>query len=201
MRIRQPLKLRIALFSSCALLMLLTGLQPALARDDPANNMHAFMDHNSALQAMLPAGATITKREEKLDEISIAWADEYYGITLDRDLHAYYLAYDKTTGKVIGAAMIIITGYRDGKVSLAVGIDHQQNIIAAAVIAVNKGYMKDFEGSIGTGLLPQFKNLSLFDFMDKTKALLSADRVSAVAGLREAAVLLITYLRGKDWQE
>lgn len=192
--------LRWKLFLICVLAVLLTGAQAVLGRVSHAGEQATFMDNKKILAAMFPAGANITQREDKLDENGIAWADEYFGVTLDRELHAYYLARDKKSGKVTGAAIITKARYRDGEVSLAIGIDNEQNVTAAAVTGVNEKYVKDFESSIGTGLLPRYAKMSLFDFMDKTKGLASADQATALAagGLRNAAVLLTTFLRGID---
>ena len=192
----------IALLNILFTLLLAGGflLPSAQAQEGHAGEMKEFISDKEALKTMLPDGARISKRKQQLDAAGIQWAGEIYSVDLDNEVHTYFLARDRDTNAVIGAAIITEAGYRHGEVRLAVGIDNAQDVTQAAVLGVNEKYTADFASTIGTGLIAQFRGMSMVEFTDRTNELASKNNAAGIAarGLRDAAVLLVTLLRGVE---
>ncbi len=176
--------------------VLLTAV-PATAHEGHAGPMKTVLEDKAALKAMLPEGAKVAKRKQGLDQDSVKWAAEFYGVDLDEGIYTYYLARDKTSGKVLGAAITADADYRHGKVRIAIGIDGAQHVTRAAVLGVNEKYLQDIESSSGTGYIERYAGVSLAEFTDAANEQLSKHDAGQIVAqlLRNSGVLLETLLR------
>lgn len=176
---------------------LTTWSQDAEAHKGHAGPMVNFIKAKAALKEMLPSGARIVKRKQPLKEDAIEWADETYGIELDDDIYSYYLASDKKNGKVLGAAYVTKTHYRHGELKIAVGIDASLRITQVAILGINEKYVVDFEGNVGTGIIPEYAGLSIKEVVAKADELASSDKATRefASAVRDAAVLLAAFIR------
>jgi hypothetical protein len=170
---------------------------PAIAHEGHAGPPKAFVEDKEALKSMLPDGARVAKRKQELDKESVQWAAEFYGVDLVEGVQTYYLARDKESGKVLGAAIISEADYRHGKVRIAIGINDGQHVTRAAVLGVNEKYIKDIESSSGIGYLDGYTGVSLAEFTDATNEAVSRHDAGQIVAqlLRDNAVLLVTLLR------
>ncbi len=171
--------------------------QGAEAHKGHAGPMVNFMKAKAALKEMLPSGARIVKRKQPLKEDAIEWADETYGVELDDDIYSYYLASDKKSGKVLGAAYVTKAHYRHGELKIAVGINANLHITQVAILGINEKYVVDFEGNVGTGIIPEYAGLSLKEVVAKADELASSDKATRefASAVRDAAVLLAAFIR------
>ncbi len=170
--------------------------QEAQAHKGHAGPMVTFMKKKPALKEMLPAGDKIVKRKQPLKDNAVAWAEEHYGIELDSKLYSYYLATDKTSKMVTGAAYLGQVNYRHGDLKFAVGIDANNRITQTAILGINEKYVVDFDGNVGTGLIADYAGLTLKELIAKADELASSDKATrefAVA-VRDAAVLLAAFI-------
>ncbi len=179
------------------LVMVLTfSPQSADAHKGHAGPMVTFMKKKAALKAMLPAGARLVKRKQPLSGAAATWAKETFSVELETDRHSYYLASDKKSKQVMGAAYIVKVGYRHGDIKLAVGIDDKQHITQVAIMGVNEKYVVDFDGNVGTGLISDYAGLSLHEVVKKAKLLESSDKATREfsEAVRDAAILLEAFI-------
>ncbi|HHJ80173.1 MAG TPA: hypothetical protein ENJ65_00905 [Candidatus Tenderia electrophaga] len=196
--IRKPLSyLLTPIFALSLALGISAWPQEAQAHKGHAGSNVVFMQKKAALKEMLPAGARITKRKQPLKEDAAAWAEKTYGIELDDKLYSYYLATDKTSKAIAGAAYVGEKHYRHGDLKFAVGIDANQRITQVAILGINEKYVVDFEGNVGTGLIADYAGLSLQELIAKTDELASSDKATREfsTAVRDAAVLLAAFLR------
>ncbi len=116
--------LRLRVISLLALLVTVFIFLPqtADAHKGHAGPMVTFMKKKAALKAMLPADARLVKRKQPLPGAAASWAKETFAVELETDRHSYYLASDKKSKKVMGAAYLVKVGYRHGDIKLAVGM-------------------------------------------------------------------------------
>lgn len=135
----------------------------ALAHAGHAGKKIEFMAEKDAFRQMLPKGAKITKRKERLTDANAQKAEDKWGVDLDRDIYTYFLARDRNSKEVIGTAMASDLFYRHGKVGLALGMDKDGLITKAAVLNVHSKYLPDLKRSIGTGFLPALTGKSIDD--------------------------------------
>jgi len=172
-----------------------TWSQNAQAHKGHAGPMVSFMKNKAALKEMLPTGAKIVKRKQPLKADAIEWAEKTYGVELDDDVYSYYLATDKKSGAVLGAAYVTQVHYRHGDLKLAVGIDAESRITQVAILGINEKYVVDFEGNVGTGLIKDYAGLSLNELTAKADELASSDKATRefAAAVRDAAVLLAAF--------
>ncbi len=171
--------------------------QNAYAHKGHAGPMVMFMKNKLALKSMLPDGAKIVKRKQPLKDKAIEWAEKTYDVELDEKVYRYYLATDRKSGDVLGAAYVSKIHYRHGDLKFAVGIDASGRITQAAILGVNEKYVVDFEGSVGKGLIKSYAGLSLKDLIFKTDKLASSNKAArelAVA-VRDAVILLVALTR------
>src|SRR3990172_1138781 len=140
----------ITLFSG---IIILSG--PALAHEGHAGKQVVFLKKEEALKQMLPAGAKVVQRKEKLDLDKAVKAKKELGINLDDGVYTYYVARDSKSGATIGAAIVAEVEYMHGDVNLAIGIDAKGNVTKAAILSVNEKYVPDMKASVGTGYLRQ----------------------------------------------
>ncbi len=159
-----------------------------------------FIKNKAALKSMLPAGSKIVKRKQPLKKEAVAWAEKTYGVELDDKLYSYYLATDKRSKAVTGAAYVGKVNYRHGDLKFAVGIDANNQITEAAILGVNEKYVVDFEGNVGTGLIADYAGLSLKELTAKADELASSDKATRefAAAIRDAAVLLAAFIKTAD---
>src|SRR4030066_1532148 len=95
----------------------------ALAHKGHAGKQVIFLKKEEALKQMLPAGAKVAQRKERLDLDKAVKAKKELGVNLDDGVYTYYVARDSKTGATIGAAMITEVEYMHGEVNLAIGLD------------------------------------------------------------------------------
>ena len=182
--------------------LLVIGLSFGFHHNTRAHEGHAgppttFMKTKAALKKMLPNDAKIVKRKQPLKKPDIEWAQKTYGVELDKKIYSYYLATDKASGTVLGAAYVTEVPYRHGDLKIAVGIDADKKITQAAILGINEKYVVDFEGNVGTGLIADYAGLPLTDLVAKAKEAASSDKATRefAAAVRDAAVLLAAFTR------
>ena len=170
--------------------------QTVEAHKGHAGPMVKFMKKKVALKAMLPAGARLVKRKQPLPDDAAKWAKRIFEVELETGRRSYYLASDKKSKKVLGAAYIVKVGYRHGDIKLAVGIDDKQHVTQVAIMGLNEKYVVDFDGNVGTGLIPDYSGLSLQELVEKAEMLASSDKATRefAKAVRDAAVLLEAFI-------
>jgi len=171
--------------------------QSVYAHKGHAGSMITFMKNKATLKEMLPGGVKIVKRKQPLKEEATEWAKKTYGVELDDKVYSYYLATDKQSKTMVGAAYVSKANYRHGDFKFAVGIDAEQRITHAAILGISEKYVVDFDGNVGTGLIADYAGLTLKALIAKTDELASSDKATrefAVA-IRDAAILLIAFTR------
>ncbi len=196
---KEPQKiLRFGVISLLTLLVMVVSFSPQIAdaHKGHAGPMVTFMKKKAVLKAMLPAGARLVKRKQPLPGAAATWAKETFSVELETDRHSYYLASDKKSKAVMGAAYIVKVGYRHGDIKLAVGIDDHQHVTQVAIMGLNEKYVVDFDGNVGTGLIADYAGLSLKELVAKAKSLESSDKATREFALavRDAAVLLEAFI-------
>ena len=158
--------------------------------------MVSLMKKKEALKAMLPGGAKIVKRKQKVSGEAADRVEEQYGVDLANSVYTYYLAKDRESGEFIGAAIIQKFGYRHGDVSIAVGIDAGQRITKAAITGLSEKYIPEFDGTVGTGFIGKYEGMTLKQLAGEVAGLESADKPTRLFASRllEAAALLDAFL-------
>ncbi len=158
--------------------------------------MVSLMKKKEALKAMLPGGAKIVKRKQKVSGEAADRVEEQYGVDLANSVYTYYLAKDRESGEFIGAAIIQKFGYRHGDVSIAVGIDAGQRITKAAITGLSEKYIPEFDGTVGTGFIDKYEGMTLKQLAGEVAGLESADKPTRLFASRllEAAALLDAFL-------
>jgi len=171
--------------------------QDAQAHKGHGGSLVKIIKKKAALKEMLPAGAKVSKRKQKLTEDAAEWAEKTYSVSLDRTIYSFYVARDRKSGKTLGAAIISKSSYRHGDVMIAVGVDADGRVTKTAITGVSEKYMPDFEGTTGTGFITTYDGKSLSELVDMTKELESADKPSRQysSRVRDAAVLLSAFIR------
>ncbi|VAW84905.1 hypothetical protein MNBD_GAMMA16-1569 [hydrothermal vent metagenome] len=162
-----------------------------------AGPMITFIKTKTALKEMLPSEAKIVKRKQPLKDDAIEWAKKNYGIELDDKKYSYYLATDKKSGAVLGAAYVTKINYRHGSLKLAVGINSDKQLTQAAILGISEKYVVDFDGNVGKGLIKSYAGLSLQALLAKVEELTSSDKATRefAAAVRDAVVLLAAFTR------
>lgn len=170
--------------------------QNAEAHKGHAGPMVVFITKRDALKKMLPSGARIVKRKQPLSDKAIGWAKKKYSVDLDEDFYSYYLASNKETKVVVGAAYVGKMAYRHGDLHYAVGIDATGRIVQAAILGVNEKYVVDFDGNVGTGIIADYASLNTDEAISKAKDLSSSDKPTRdfAAAIRNAVVLLQAFI-------
>jgi len=170
--------------------------QVAEAHKGHAGPMVTFMKKKAALKAMLPSDARLVKRKQPLPDAAATWAKEQFAVELETDRHSYYLASNKKSKQVVGAAYIVKVSYRQGDIKLAVGIDDKQHVTQVAIMGVSEKYIVDFDGNVGTGLIADYAGLSLQALVAKAKSLESSDKATRefAEAVRDAAILLEAFI-------
>ncbi|MCF6324019.1 MAG: hypothetical protein L3J89_06830 [Gammaproteobacteria bacterium] len=171
--------------------------QNAEAHKGHAGPTVTFMKKKEALKAMLPADAKIVTRKQPLKDGAREWAEKTYGVKLDDQRYSYYLATDKKSGKVLGAAYVTQMGYRHGDLKIAVGIDAHKHLTQAVILGIKEKYVVDYDGNVGTGLIDGYAGISLEALIAKADELASSDKATRefAAAVRDAAVLLAAFTR------
>ncbi len=185
----------VLVFSPVFLMSLWSG--EAQAHKGHGGPMVTLMKKKEALKAMLPGGAKIVKRKQKVDSEAAERVEDAYGVDLANSIYTYYLAKDRENGKFIGAAIVQKFSYRHGDVSIAVGIDADQRITKAAITGVSEKYIPEFEGTVGTGFIDKYEGMTLKELAEEVAALgESADKPTRLfmSRLLEAAALLDAFL-------
>src|SRR3972149_608724 len=134
---------------------------PVSAHEGHAGKQVVFLKKEEALKKMLPAGAKVVQRKEKLDLDKAVKAKKELGVNLDDGVYTYYLARDSKSGATTGAAIVAEVEYMHGAINLAIGIDTKGNITKAAILSVNEKYVPDIKASVGTGYLRQVEGVTI----------------------------------------
>jgi len=169
---------------------------PAMAHEGHAGKQVVLLKKEEALKQMLPAGAKVAQRKERLALEKAEKVKKEFGVKLDDGVYTYYIARDKKSGMAIGAAMITEIEYLHGEVSLAIGIDTKGNVTKAAILSVNEKYLQDLKSSVGTGYLRQFEGVAIKKLVtmanESTNSSLATETI--FSQLRDMAALLSTFL-------
>jgi len=118
---------------------------PVAAHEGHAGARVTLLKLKPALKALLPEGASLSKRKQRLDG----------------ELVTYYLARDGKRGPVLAGALVEQGKYRHGKIRVAVGLDADRRLTGAALLMANEKYVPDFRSSIGVGLLDDWRDRPL----------------------------------------
>lgn len=199
--------MKIMKYSSCVLVMtmavaLITAVgawpQPVHAHEGHAGSVITYMSHKKLLRSMLPEGAKIVKRKEKLSDSASEWAEQRFAVDLDTQVYTYYLARDKASQAVLGGALSRTFDYRHGKVELVIGLDDQYRVTKAALNAISEKYTVDFEGTVGTGYLTAYDGKSIGELAAEAQHLSAADKPThfIASKLSETAALLAAFMHG-----
>lgn len=181
--------------------LVLTLLSPPMvwAHKGHAGPKVVFLKKKAALKQLLPEGAKLAKRKERLKTSRVAWAREHLGMDLDPGIYTYYLARDPQDGRLLGGAMILDLEYRHGQMALAVGVDAQGQITGAAILSINKAYVKDLKKTFGGGgFLQGLRGWSVQRLIEESRRM--EERGSLMEEevyhrLAEGAALLVTFLQ------
>ncbi len=179
--------------------MLLAGgwPAPAQAHKGHGGELQHFLKQKEALRAMLPGGAKIVKRKQRLSGEAADWAEQTYDVDLDKSLYTYYLAKDRASGRIVGGAIILKAGYRHGDLAVGVGLGGDGKVTRVALTALSEKYIPEFEGTVGKGFIDGYEGLTVADLVEKARAAEGGDKPSRVFAtrLRDAAVLLEAFMR------
>ena len=169
---------------------------PAFAHKGHAGKQVVFLKKEAALKQMLPAGAKVIQRKEKLDLDKALKVKKEYGVKLDEGVYTYYVASDSKSGATTGTAIVTEVEYMHGEVSLDISIDTKGNVTKAAVLSVNEKYVPDMKSSVGTGYLRQLEGVTIKKLVtmvnESTNSSLAAETI--YSQLRDMAALLSTFL-------
>lgn len=187
-----------ALLAMAGLAMVLALAPAARAHEGHAGPMVTFVKTDAALQAMLPEGARITQRKERLEAPAAASAKDSLGVAVAPGLYVYYLARDRDSGRVLGAAMVREAEYEHAKASLAVGVDAAGHVTRAALLGTNEQYVPEFQADVGSGFLEDLDGATVQDLGARLAASPeSAEARRFVLGqLRDMAAVLVTLSAG-----
>lgn len=169
---------------------------PAFAHKGHAGKQVVFLKKEEALKQMLPAGAKVVQRKERLDIDKAQKAKKDFGVRLDESVYTYYVARDSHSGATIGAAMVTEVGYIHGEVTLAIGIDTKGNVTKAAILSVNEKYVPDIKDSVETGYLRQVEGVSIKKLVSMAGESSGSAKVTEAifSQMRDMAVLLSTFM-------
>lgn len=169
---------------------------PVLAHKGHAGNKVVFLKKEEALKQMLPAGARVVQRKEMLDAGKAEKVRNEMGVKLSQDIYTYYLATDRTTGKVSGAAMVAEIEYMHGEINVAIGIDTRGHVTKAALLSVNEKYVPDMKAAEGTGHMPQFDGVAIQKLVsmanEASKSSVATEAI--LSNLRDMAAVLSAFL-------
>lgn len=173
------------------------GSAPAFAHKGHGGALQHFLKKKEALRAMLPPGAKIVKRKQRLSDEAADWAEQTYGVDLDKSLYTYYLAKDRASGEIIGGAILLKAAYRHGDLEVGVGLDADGRVTKVVLSALSEKYIPEFEGTVGKGFIDGYEGSTVADLVDKARAAESGDKPTRVftTRLRDAAVLLAAFMR------
>jgi len=151
------------LFGLLAAVLVALAPAAALAHKGHAGPMVTFVETQAALKAMLPEGAKIFQRKERLAAEGAGWAKDTLGVSVEAGVYAYYLARDRDSGKVLGAAMVREADYEHAEVMLAVGVDADGRVTRAALLGTNEQFVPEFQDGVGTGFLKDLAGATAAD--------------------------------------
>lgn len=157
------------------------------------------MNKEAALEAAIPESAKAIKKIAVVDQEMAVWAEETYGVRLKEGLYSYFIAKDDRSGEVVGGAIVKRAPFREGKLSITVGLDSDQQVTNVALMSINKNYLFELERDVGKGVISNYNGMTV-DQVSHAKELSFNNKTQqqfAVA-LREAAVLLSTLMHGKE---
>jgi len=169
---------------------------PALAHEGHAGKQVVFLKKDEALKKMLPAGAKVVQRKERLDLDKAEKAKKELGVKLYDGVYTYYVARDSKSGATIGAAMVAEVEYMHGEVNLAIGIDAKGNVTKAAILSVNEKYVPDMKASVGTGYLRQLEGVTIKKLVSMANEASGSAKVTETifSKMRDMAALLSTFM-------
>ena len=172
----------------------------AFAHKGHADKQVVFLKKEEALKQMLPAGAKVVQRKERLDLDKAVKAKKELGVNLDDGVYTYYLARDSKSGATTGAAIVAEVEYMHGAINLAIGIDTKGNITKAAILSVNEKYVPDIKASVGTGYLRQVEGVTIKKLVTMANEASSSALATETifSQLRDMAALLSTFLTSSE---
>ena len=169
---------------------------PALAHEGHAGKQVVFLKKDEALKKMLPAGAKVVQRKERLDLDKAEKAKKELGVKLYDGVYTYYVARDSKSGATIGAAMVAEVEYMHGEVKLAIGIDPRGNVTKAAILSVNEKYVSDIKASVGSGYLHRLEGVTIKKLVSMANEASGSAKVpeTIFSKMRDMAALLSTFM-------
>ncbi|MCC7203409.1 MAG: hypothetical protein IT393_12210 [Nitrospirae bacterium] len=169
---------------------------PVLAHKGHAGNKVVFLKKEEALKQMLPAGTKVVQRKEMLDAGKAEKVKNELGVKLSNEIYTYYLATDRTTGKISGAAIVSEIEYMHGEMNLAIGIDTKGHVTKAALLSVNEKYVPDMKAAAGTGYMRQFDGVAVQKLvsMANEASRSSVAMETILSNLRDMAAVLSAFL-------
>ena len=157
------------------------------------------MNKETALEVAIPESAKAIKKIAVVDQAMMAWAEETYGVRLKEGLYSYFIAEDKSSGEVVGGAIVKRTPFRKGKLSIAVGLDGDQQVTNVALMSINKNYLFELERDVGKGVISNYNGMTVDQIVNaKELSFNNKTQQQFAVALREAAVLLSTLMHSKQ---
>jgi len=178
-------------------LLMSSAPAPALAHEGHAGKKRLLLDTKLALKQMLPSGAKIVRRKEEVSPAANSWARDTHKVRLEWEGPVtYFVAKDKTSGQVLGTAMVYEFDYRHGKVKLAIGVDPAGKVTRAAILAAHDKVLADLV-AVGRGFIPSLDGVSIATLNDRKVAAKDKDRGGHFVywRLRDMAVTLASLQR------
>lgn len=153
------------------------------------------MNNETALEVTLPKSVKSIKKIVIVDQDAVTWAEETYGVRLKEGLYSYFLAQDEQSGEIIGGAVVKRSPFRQGKLSLAVGLDAERRVTNVALMSINKNYLFELEKNIGKGIISTYRGMSVAQITNaKELSFTNKTQQQFAAALRDATVLLATLM-------
>lgn len=156
------------------------------------------MNKETALELTLPKSVTVIKKLEAVNQEAVAWAEATYGVRLKEGLYRYFLAQDEQSGEIVGGAIVRRSKFRQGKLTLTVGLDAEQHVTNIALMSINKNYLLELETDFTEGVISTYRGQSV-EQVTNAKALSFANKTEQAfaIGIRDATVLLATLMSSK----
>jgi len=153
------------------------------------------MGKEAALEATLPKSAKSIKKIVAVDQEAVMWAEETYGVRLKKGIYSYFIAQDEQSGETIGGAVVRRSPFRQGRLSLAVGLDAERQVTNVALISINKNYFFELEESISKGIISTYRGMSIAQITNaKELSFSNKTQQQFAVALRDATVLLATLM-------
>lgn len=180
------------------LISIVTFSHLAFAHKGHAGPMVTFIDTKDVLKGIFPDHPKIYLRKESLTPEMISKIKEELGVdvNIDAGIYSYYKAVDRKNGNVIGAVMINHMTYEHGEMILAIGISTKGNIIKAAILGINKKYVRDIKETVGVGFLKSLEGISIKKLITMANEAKDASIVEEMifTHFRNMGIILTTFI-------